>query len=109
MTDQCPNNVSGPTCGLLPYNDLDADIALDFVPPPPINRTDLGDLRAIIDMFVQLNTTLLKVQQVRDNNKKSIIKVSAELMQFMCTVGSVVVSRVDYKIHCTKIFANAIC
>jgi hypothetical protein len=49
----------------MPYDDYSVEIAQNFEPPPPVNRTDLADIQAIISMFVGLNATVLKVEMVR--------------------------------------------
>ena len=64
MTDQCPDGNAGPTCGLLPHDDLSSEIAEKFYPPPPTNRTDMADIEAIKAMFIDLNTTVQHVSDV---------------------------------------------
>jgi hypothetical protein len=48
----------------MPYDDYSVEIAQNFDPPRPVNRTNLADIQAIISMFDGLNTTVLKVEMV---------------------------------------------
>ena len=64
LTDQCPDGNAGPTCGLLPHDDLSSEIAEKFYPPPPTNRTDMADIDQIKAMFIDLNTTVQHVADV---------------------------------------------
>ena len=64
LTDQCPDANAGPTCGLLPFEDFSSEISEKFLPPPPTNRTDMGDIEQIKTMFIDLNTTVHNVHNV---------------------------------------------